>query len=874
MKKHLIPKEPKEKGKSQPDSASNDVTQKLPVEDTRPSTLQLTALQEIANNNTRNRPFDEMRAITTATSLPAPIQLSSRKDQAYENLVKTSSSSSGVVIDDDDDDDVEQAEQQLAQSEKEGIKPGSNDDEKDHTATPAAAPAPEGHDVDQEEKKVVEPPPLSLLQNPTLEDRLQQALPAAGEERIPLLIQHFEILVEELDPIISFYEEISANDWEMYTKTGDGDIELLHLPMFKIHLFQPLLVCNRAISGKKSILKSIKTLNQDITDFKSIPKLRFTIQTEDKLIATYSENIAKAEAEIASLKSQQEQIVAGKKNKVKYLRSHPIESARYREYTLQKEEQKQSAAKERGALQTMQARKNSDFGRLQAILREKNRIEQNNYPHEFQDILSLIKACNQQIHAFPEYRALLEKNNRALCEQQNIEGRLGEIIAFLEERVEDYEKFGGDATTTDYGSNNKILQKARDLFERFSGMEEGEIIEQIENNLKAFGEVEGAFRRIIKQPLLPNLMEMKGFFGSHGQGIGEKKGFLSHALHNAQVANDEDLVSQIQDIQKRLETYQQQVKSLKGKGSTPGQIGETIQELKPILAAQEALYIEFEDIPDLKDAAKQAYLQKLGSRNPHYADLIDQLLQSGRVLDPVNLMRELRKPVESTKYPSRIMELESLLDDAQRGAFVQVGRMKQPKLLAALRENGLNVIADQIAATSRADSEFEADGISYYSADNRIEAVQHKMTKTTDPLRSRTHASKEITEPEFEKQLKGAVNQLSGLTAHGGTQNILGGIPETPPPGAIRIANLRFTSIDIPAPARLVHYESVIKRILSGAEKESMGPRSQFVERIRLHFRNGVVEYNKKTDGIYTVDLIPQTGEPSERQELDVQGEE
>ena len=879
MKKHLIQKKPKEKGKSQPDSASNDMAQKLPVEDARPSTLQLISLQEIANNNTRNKPFDEMRAITTATTSPAPIQLSSRKDQAYENLVKTSSSSSGIVVEDEDDDDdvdvdvnAEQAEQQLAQPEEEDIKSRSDDNEKDHTATPAAAPTPEVHDVDQEEKKAVESLP-SLLQNPALEDQLQQVLPTTGEDRVPILIQHFKALVEELDPIISFYEEISANDWEMYTKTGDGDIEQISLPVSKIHLFKSILVCRKANSTSKTILRSIATLEKDAADFKTIPSLEKDIQTKDRVIPLFAQKITALEKDITQLESAKERI-GPKKSKVAYFQTHKDELSKYLSFGEDIRAKNDELDKVRATLSKFAQERGSTNEDLQAILKKKKKVEQTNYPHEFQAILSLIKECNQQIRAFPEHQALLENNNIALREQQNIEGLLGERIAILEERVEDYEKFGGDTATTDYSSNNKILQKVRALSEHFSGMEEGEIIEQIKNNLEAFGEIERLFQRIIDQPLLPNVRKMKDFFGSYGQGIGEKKGFLSRALQNAQAAHNKELILQIQGIQKRLDTYQQQVKRLKSKGTSPGQIGEAIQELKPILADQEALYVEFEDIPDLKDAAKQAYLRKLDRKNTQYATLIDQLLQSGRVLDPGNLMRELRKPVDATKYPSRIMELESLLGDAQRGAFVQVGRMKQPKLLAALRENGLNVIADQIAATSGADSEFEADGISYYSADNRIEAVQHKMTKTTNPLISRTHASKEITEPEFEKQLKGAVNQLSGLTAHGGTQNILGGIPETPPPGSVRIANLRFTSINIPATAMLVHYESVIKTILSKAEKESKGPRFQFVERIRLQFRNGIVEYNKSTDGIYTVDLTPKTGASSKREDLDVQGEE
>jgi hypothetical protein len=287
-------------------------------------------------------------------------------------------------------------------------------------------------------------------------------------------------------------------------------------------------------------------------------------------------------------------------------------------------------------------------------------------------------------------------------------------------------------------------------------------------------------------------------------------------------------------------------------------------KVKALVDGQEQLDQKIDALPDLKRLIVAGRLTRLRLSSTQYADLLKALLDSNRVLDKFNVERELKSPeTDATHRMSRLMELQYLVDALRNGAVVQVGRMQKAALAEALRAQNLDAQATEVEGGQG--SEFAADGIIWYA--DRMEAVQHKRTTSTRPLEARRHGTGEINlEGELVRQLRDAANQLSGLTAGGARRRAAqfgSTVPEVPPRGLnrVRLANLSFVNVNLPVVDTLADYTATIGALMRQQQSVGGEQLGEFVELIRLLFRNGQVEYRRQPDGAYRGSRHPQGGE-------------
>lgn len=87
-------------------------------------------------------------------------------------------------------------------------------------------------------------------------------------------------------------------------------------------------------------------------------------------------------------------------------------------------------------------------------------------------------------------------------------------------------------------------------------------------------------------------------------------------------------------------------------------------------------------------------------------------------------------------------------------------------------------------------------------------------------------------------------------------------LPEVPPSGVgrVRLANLTFASLDLPAVNALADYTAVIADVLAEERGGASGTLSAYVEVVRVNFRDGYVEYTRH-GGVYGGRRHPTTGE-------------
>gem|GEM_PF-3760436 len=180
-------------------------------------------------------------------------------------------------------------------------------------------------------------------------------------------------------------------------------------------------------------------------------------------------------------------------------------------------------------------------------------------------------------------------------------------------------------------------------------------------------------------------------------------------------------------------------------------------------------------------------------RQKQYRDLIVELAQDNRVLDPENLLTEDHLEKVKTDIPfftSRMQELSFLKNSS--AICIQVGKMNWKELVKGLESNGLKDQAEAIRLSSPEVAEeynvqlnqvlYSADGILWYP--DHVIVAQHKsISLPGNPLVERRHrTSQTIVDSPFKDELRKAANQLAGYTGEGGS-TARGRLPEIPPRG-------------------------------------------------------------------------------------------
>lgn len=176
-----------------------------------------------------------------------------------------------------------------------------------------------------------------------------------------------------------------------------------------------------------------------------------------------------------------------------------------------------------------------------------------------------------------------------------------------------------------------------------------------------------------------------------------------------------------------------------------------------------------------------------------------------KLLDPQNLPNgpQLREIQRTSTLKPKIQELFWLVESvmAESVQAVQVGSLKLPALIEALRRLKLNDLAAELELAAKDGStrgkEYGADGVEY--SNHLIEAVQHKQIGEEDifsetrRLNRRGNEARKV-EP-LADALSDAFNQHAGLAASG-----FGGSVEHPLPSAHyrTIINLRFARATCP----------------------------------------------------------------------------
>jgi|GEM_PF-4064509 len=488
------------------------------------------------------------------------------------------------------------------------------------------------------------------------------------------------------------------------------------------------------------------------------------------------------------------------------------------------------------------------------------------YPALLEEASEALAQVPGEQESFASFRQELLRENKILPQELQNLTTLRDLLELLDGQIATYLRFNGSTGTGTYRAYLALQQEAADERQVLLSLPLERILSGIDANSARVQAL--VKRQTALEPLLPSRGDIKALKEREAQSMGLQQTEINQVLSQAASAGLSG--SGIAALQQQ---QQQAQKVLRGRMKAidfTRDPAESIAALGPILDEQERLSEDVAANQDLTAAITGARLARLAGRGGlfvDYAALVDQLLTSGQVLDEATLRRELGRPVEPEKLPSRLMELTHLLEGAQQGAFVQVGRMTTGQLVAALRARSLDATAGTVEAAPP--GEFEADGILYFP-DGSVEAVQHKTTTSARPLEERIHTSGERTEPEFERQLRDAANQLSGLTAQGSTL-AFGRVPEIPPPGATRVANLRFQNVALPDPGALDEYNVVVRRVLGGTQRQDTGPRHPFVQRVVLSFRDGQVIYTALGGGRYQ-GTVTQRGTEVHRFEIDASG--
>ena len=189
-------------------------------------------------------------------------------------------------------------------------------------------------------------------------------------------------------------------------------------------------------------------------------------------------------------------------------------------------------------------------------------------------------------------------------------------------------------------------------------------------------------------------------------------------------------------------------------------------------------------------------------------DGLSKILQryTNKLLDPQNLpdRAQLREIQGNSSLRPKIQELTWLVESVMADSVqaVQVGSLKLPELIKALRRLKLDELAAELERAGKEGStggkQYGADGIEY--TQDQIEAVQHKRIGEVDIFsenqrrNQRSHEARTV-EP-LADALDAAFNQHAGLAASG-----FGASVEHPLPSARyrMIINLSLTKARRPA---------------------------------------------------------------------------
>jgi len=473
------------------------------------------------------------------------------------------------------------------------------------------------------------------------------------------------------------------------------------------------------------------------------------------------------------------------------------------------------------------------------------------FPKEEERIGRQLDTCKFALAGFDDFLIHVQLRNKILPVQQENLAELDRIIAVLSDRQDEYISLNGSEDGLTYLSYKSQCEKLLLLKESYLSYTVDDIVREIDACNKEVGLAGIDLEK--RPPLVPDRPQQRELI------IGEKDKVVQSAESLKQLRKDMESLSPtarskygplVDECIVKLEEIKKDLKAI----NTTGDPLKSIELIKLQLNKYRETEEKVEAIPDLQALIQDARIKRLATKDAEYANYIKQLLESSRVLDPENLQRELKKPVEKEKYVSRKMELEYLLTalTADKNALVQVGRMKKEQLAGRLKDAGFTLQSQAVLDSTV--SEIEADGIIWLPDD--VEAVQHKRTTSVNPLEGRVHGSMERTKPEFEKQLTEAANQLSGLTAQGSKWDTFHNrLPETPPEGEglNRVVNLLLVNVPVPDESRLAEYEDVIRTVMSQSQSTARQPRSHYVEMIRINFNDGSLEYKRQNDHRYQI---------------------
>ena len=477
--------------------------------------------------------------------------------------------------------------------------------------------------------------------------------------------------------------------------------------------------------------------------------------------------------------------------------------------------------------------------RKESLVKQSN-ASQHAFPRTVGKARKVLAAADMEFAKFAGFPALLDQRNSALVEDDHQRARIFALLEDLDVQLDNFMRAGGSVKS--------------ESFVRLIEVRDG--LESVASNPPRAPTRETLKLLAARQRQAAALT--KGQAQTRADLVPTREGLLA-AIENAwrhMVTSFDELAQ----LERQLSTQNLSTSPITEQKNKQDELKTAIKALRkdvievkkanaaflPILDDQQQLDDEISQNRDFSPKITQSQLEELGKNSPAYAVAIGHLLGSDQVLDPRTLRRELARPVGRSKYKSRIMELEYLVNAARRGAYVQVGRMTKGALTSALEAAGLPV--SEVLARKSDMTEFEADGIAYWS-DGTIDAVQHKTTTARNLFARRVHGFGEVTGSALEEQLTGASNQLSGLTAEGSSFDSFNQrIPETPPPGATRIANLRFENLKVPSEESLEEqYYPLISRVLSG--RSIRGSRHEHVERVILEFKDGSVTFNRRDRG-------------------------
>ena len=660
------------------------------------------------------------------------------------------------------------------------------------------------------------------------------------EAKVTTLLNEFSTLTSGYDQVRdNLTQRISSLPATVYIRDQDGSIRQTsnEKRIQAEAIISPLITTyKKVIKLRVKIRESLSTLQKVKEALANLSKNKQIIDTSARHNSLSETLIEKQKVKVKEATEKLQELLGNRKINIKSLKDDKVKAA----YNALKKiegvlkrfieaREKKQAKKNRAETKDQKEKK---------LIKKAEEIDWAAKHKEYKTEEQEARKVNSGASALIEQ---LKQQSTKLGAQKRIQAELTQIMDNLDEQINEFLIFNGDPQRlNDNGTNDSrysiLRADAEAKLNQYYKMTQQEILEAFDANKEKVTKLGTAVADLPR--LTPRIGEVQVYTNREIRTMTTQKSSLELSYKEATRAGHKEADRIRQQIRRQTDLIDA-IKNTKGISDTAARL----ERLKGIQAEQSALDRQISKSPNLTGVIEGIMINKMKEMNRGYGNQIEWLLKSGRVLDGETLKRELFDPVKPDKYVSRVMELESLSADAKKGAYVQVGRMSRAALVEALEERNLEGAATQVKAAA-AGSEFEADGISYWPG-GEIEATQHKTTRAVRPLERRVHETQEITEPEFEKQLREAANQLSGLTAKGGVANREGREPETPPPGALRVANLRFQSVRTPGGQELQKYNEAIKAVLKERQRRDKKPRSHYVDRIILNFLDGKVIYNK-----------------------------